>query len=278
VREFDRFFEASGRRIVLLTVAPEVEGMIGFIREIAARGIVVSLGHHAADGPTIQRAVEAGARMVTHLGNGCPTMMPRHPNILWQQAAEDRLYAGIISDGHHLPPETAKVFYRAKPRDKLALVSDAVNMAGAPPGLYYARDAISELKPTGWYGFYGTTTLMGAAVPLARCLANFAAFVAEGKTPADYLGHVTQVPATLLGMSDVTPSLGQPGTPATFVVWRWVPDTPDLTPQRIVIRGRTVYDSETLPTRVPFGRLPSPATRAEGEHWLATQHRVTRTS
>ena len=42
----------------------------------------------------IEQAVEAGARCVTHLGNGCNPMMRRHPNILWQQAAEDRLYAG----------------------------------------------------------------------------------------------------------------------------------------------------------------------------------------
>jgi N-acetylglucosamine-6-phosphate deacetylase len=237
-----------------------VGGAIDMIRTLAERGVVLCLGHHQADGPTIRRAVEAGARSVTHLGNGCHGTMPRHPNILWQQAAEDRLYAGLIVDGHHLPAETVKVLYRAKPKEKLIVVSDAISQAGAPPGLYRVRDAVAEMTPAGWFGFYGTSTLMGAAVPLARCLANLATFVNEGQTPADYLAHVTTVPATLMGLPGLTALLGQPGTPATFVIWRWEPEVPNLTPLRIVLRGRTIYDAQTLPTEVPFGRLPERAT------------------
>jgi N-acetylglucosamine-6-phosphate deacetylase len=271
---FDSFQAASRSRIRLLTIAPEIEGMIDFIRQVSRRGIVVSLGHHQADRETIRRAVQAGARKVTHLGNGCQIMMPRHPNVLWSQAAEDRLYAGIISDGHHLPPETVKVFCRAKPPDRLILVSDAVSMAGAPPGLYHMPDAVAELSPAGRFGFYGTTTLIGAAVPLSRCLANFARFVEELKTPVDYLDRVTTVPGTLLGVSGAAAPLGQPGTAATFVVWRWVPETPELIPQRIVMRGRTVYDVETMPIQVPFGRTTRPATQEEAERWLASQQRI----
>jgi N-acetylglucosamine-6-phosphate deacetylase len=254
--EFARLQEASGGRIRVLTVAPEVEGAIGFIRKVAASGVVVSLGHHQADGATIRRAVEAGARCVTHLGNGCHNTMPRHPNLLWQQAAEDRLYAGLIVDGHHLPPETVVVLYRAKPMDRLILVSDAVEIAGAPPGLYRVHGAVAEKTPQGRFGFYGTPTLIGAAVPLARCLANLAAFVEEGRTPDAYIDHVTRVPAALLGLPHLAAPLGQPGAPATFVLWRWKPSVPDIVPLRIVLRGRTIYDAETLPVEVPFGRLP----------------------
>jgi N-acetylglucosamine-6-phosphate deacetylase len=258
--EFDRLQAASGGRIAMLTVAPEVDGAIDMIDTLAQRGVVVCLGHHQANGPTIHRAVEAGARSVTHLGNGCHSTMPRHPNILWQQAAEDRLYAGLIVDGHHLPPETVKVLYRAKPKDKLIVVSDAISQAGAPPGLYRVRDAIAEMTPEGWFGFYGTSTLMGAAVPLARCLANLAAYVDEGRTPADYIAHVTTVPATLMGLPNLASSCLEPGMPATFVIWRWEPSVPGLTPLRIVLRGRTIYDAETLPTEVRFGRLPERVT------------------
>jgi len=272
--QFAQLQHASGGRIAMLTVAPEVEGMTDLIREAARQGVVVSLGHHDADKSTIYRAMDAGARCVTHLGNGCPGVMPRHPNLLWTQAAEDRLYAGIIADGHHLPPETVKVFYRAKPDDRLILVSDVVDIAGAPPGLYREGDAIGELTPQGRYGFFGTRTLIGAAVPLARCLANLAAFVGAGQTPADYVEHATKVPGSLMGQSDITAALGTPGTPATFVVWRWDSATPSLTPQHIVLRGRTVYDSEALPVEVSFGKGMASATIDEATQWLATQQRV----
>jgi N-acetylglucosamine-6-phosphate deacetylase len=233
------------------------------IRAASERGIVVCLGHHEASGAQIQAAVDAGAQSVTHLGNGCNPMMARHPNILWEQAAEDRLYASIIADGHHLPPATARVFYRAKPAKRLILVSDAIEMAGAPPGLYQMRGAIAEMTPEGRFGFYRSPILIGAAVSQARCLANMAQFVGEGRTPAAYLPHATAVPAALMGISDVGAALGQPGMPATFVVWRWDRETPDLIPQRIVLRGRTVYDRETMPTEVPFGHTAPPVTLEE---------------
>jgi N-acetylglucosamine-6-phosphate deacetylase len=260
VAEFERLQALSGNRITMLTVAPEVPGMLDFIHEMAERGVVVCLGHHQADGPTIQQAVEAGARSVTHLGNGCNPTMARHPNILWEQAAEDRLYASIIADGHHLPSATVKVFYRAKPEDKLILVSDADGMAGAPPGLYQRRDGIAEMTPTGRFGFYQSPILIGAAMSLARCLANFTTFVGQAKTPADYVAHATRMPGTLMGIPSLPPPLGSPGTPATFVAWRWDRDASNLTPQRIVIRGRTIFDVETLPIEVPFGRTLKPVT------------------
>lgn len=256
--EFDRLQSASGNRITMLTVAPEVEGMIDFIREMAGRNVVVCLGHHQADGATIRRAVEAGARSVTHLGNGCLPTMDRHHNVLWEQAAEDRLYASIIADGHHLTPAMVKVFHRAKPRQKLILVSDAISMAGAPPGLYQNGDAGAEMTPEGRFGFYRSPILIGAAMSLARCLANFTSFVDEGKTPADTVYHATQVPGALMHIPDLALPLGSPGTPATFVVWRWESNSPDLVPQRIVIRGRTIYDAEKLPVQVPFGRTAQP--------------------
>lgn len=268
---FERLQAASGGRIAMLTVAPEVRGGLAFIRAVSRSGVIVSLGHHNADGETIRRAVEAGARGVTHLGNGCHNVMPRHPNVLWEQAAEDRLYAGIIADGHHLPPATVKVLYRAKPRDKLFLVSDAVGMAGAPPGLYRVREGIAEMRPDGRFGFYRSPTLIGAAVPLSRCLANLTCFVGGLHGPTAYLPHVTEVPAALTGLPEPTAALGRPGAPATFVIWRWDGALPDLVPQRIVLLGRTVFDVQSLPTAVPFGRTAEPATPEEADRWLAAQ-------
>nr|MBC8444876.1 hypothetical protein [Chloroflexota bacterium] len=75
------------------------------------------------------------------------------------------------------------------------------------------------------------------------------------------------VPSALIGEAGPCLPLGRPGTPATFVIWRWERDDPSLVPQRIVVLGRTVYDIETQPTTVPFGRTPQIATQEEADQW-----------
>lgn len=73
--------------------------------------------------------------MSTHLGNGAHLTLPRHPNYIWEQLAQDQLWAGMIADGYHLPDSVIKVILRAK-LTKTLLVSDAVYLSGMPPGEY----------------------------------------------------------------------------------------------------------------------------------------------
>ncbi len=86
---FEEFQRAAGGRIAIVTLAPERNGAIEFIRRARDAGIVVALGHTAADGSVIRKAVAAGAKLSTHLGNGIAGMLPRHPNPIWEQAAVD---------------------------------------------------------------------------------------------------------------------------------------------------------------------------------------------
>ena len=112
-----------------VTLAPERRGALPFIEKLAASGVVVALGHTAASPETIRDAVRAGARLSTHLGNGSHDLLQRHPNYIWEQLANDDLYATIIADGEHLPASVVKCFARAKGAERMALVSDAVRWA-----------------------------------------------------------------------------------------------------------------------------------------------------
>ena len=112
--EFRRWQDAAGGRIRMVTIAPERAGAISFIEKLAASGVVVAIGHTAATGEQIRDAVRAGARTSTHLGNGSHTLLPRHDNYIWEQLANDDLWASIITDGHHLPPAVVKCIVRAK--------------------------------------------------------------------------------------------------------------------------------------------------------------------
>lgn len=132
---FQRWQEAAEGKIKIMTMSPEWEGSSDFIEKCTESGVTISIGHTSATPEQIREAVAAGARMSTHFGNGSHLMVPRHPNYLWEQLAQDNLYTCLIADGFHLPESVLKVAIAAK-REKAMLVSDAVFLAGMEPGEY----------------------------------------------------------------------------------------------------------------------------------------------
>ena len=134
--EFQQLQEAASGRIRILTLSPDYEGSADFIRRVTDSGVIVAIGHTAANTEQIAAAVAAGAKLSTHLGNGAHSHIKRHPNYIWDQLAEDRLWASLIADGHHLPPAVLKSFLRGKTPQRCLLVSDVTGMAGMPPGEY----------------------------------------------------------------------------------------------------------------------------------------------
>ena len=126
--------EAEGM-IRIITLAPELPGSEELIKACIKMGMVVSIGHTAAQPDQIKMAVDAGATLSTHLGNGCHQILPRHPNFLWEQLASDELYASMIADGFHLPDSVLKVFIGTK-KKKAILVSDGMPYTGMKPGIY----------------------------------------------------------------------------------------------------------------------------------------------
>jgi N-acetylglucosamine-6-phosphate deacetylase len=133
---FDKFQEWAGGAIRILTVAPERPGCEALIRHVTSKGVAVSMGHHLASDEDMERAVQAGATLCTHVGNGIPNMINRHQNPLWWQFANDRVYGLFITDGHHLPADLITVALRAKTVKRFIVTSDASPLAGMPPGAY----------------------------------------------------------------------------------------------------------------------------------------------
>src|SRR4051794_40363238 len=75
---------ASVGRVAVVTLAPERPGALAFIAQAVASGVVVAVGHTAADGATLRAAADEGAPLSTHLGNGIAATLPRHPNPIWE--------------------------------------------------------------------------------------------------------------------------------------------------------------------------------------------------
>lgn len=174
--EFQRWQDIAEGQITIVTLAPEKKGAIPFIEKLIANGVVVALGHTAAVADDIRAAIDAGARLSTHLGNGAHALIRRHPNYIWEQLGADELWASLIVDGHHLPPTVAKSMIRAKTLDRCLLVSDAVALAGMQPGIYQFAGKSVELTAERCVRLVGTEYLAGSAIELARGIENSVRF------------------------------------------------------------------------------------------------------
>jgi N-acetylglucosamine-6-phosphate deacetylase len=169
--EFDRFQEWAHGRIVITTLAPELPGAVRLIRHIRERyGTAVALGHHLADRETIRHAAEAGATLITHLGNGCPASLPRHDNPILSQLANDSLMAGLITDGHHIPADFIKIVLRCKGSDRIFVVSDAAPIAGLRPGIYENLGNKVRLTESGRIECVDTPFFAGSGRTMADCM------------------------------------------------------------------------------------------------------------
>jgi len=257
---FRRWYESSGGMIRMITVAPEVAGVVEFIEKVRALGVVCAIGHTAADGESISRAVEAGARLSTHLGNGSHASLPRFDNYIWEQAAEDRLWASLICDGYHLTPAAVKVIARTKGLERLILIGDSTSLTGKPPGVYQWGDTKTEIADDGHITLSGTPYLAGAGFLLDWDIPRFMEFT--GTPLQDAVRLCTDNPRALFGHEGLheavhgarsasagstaeSSTLGiAEGAPANFIVFRYAPGDARLRVEKTVIAGREVYSSK----------------------------------
>jgi N-acetylglucosamine-6-phosphate deacetylase len=231
--EFDRWQDASGGLVGMVTLSPHFREMEAYVSALTARGVHVALGHTDASAQEIHRAVHAGARLSTHLGNGIAGLIPRHSNVLWPQLAEDRLTATMIADGHHLPADMFKVMVRAKGFDRCVLVSDTVALAGMPPGTYTAPvGGQVELHADGRLSLAGTEFLAGAAVPLKDGVAR--AMSMTGSSLADSLRMATENPGRFVGGLGVL----RVGSPADLVRFTIEPGSAVLKIASVIVKGQ----------------------------------------
>ena len=240
--EFEAFQDAAGGRIRVLTLAPEWPGALAFIRRLAGTGVVVAIGHTAAPPEAIGRAVEAGARLSTHLGNGSHSMLQRHPNYIWEQLAADDLWASIIVDGHHLPPAVVKTFVRAKGVARTILISDAVALAGLSPGDYDWLGLRVTLGMDGRIGLTGTPYLAGSTLDLAAAIPKVISFA--GVTLVEAVTMASTNPSRLLGIES---GILEEGGRADLMVAHYKQDAMALEVQRTVVAGETVWDASQEP-------------------------------
>ena len=163
--------ENSGNRIRVVNVAPETEGAMAFIEKASSAGIKVALGHCHPDTGTIRRAADAGASMITHFANGSAPEIHRFSNPFWGFLDEDRLAAGMVGDGFHLPPEVVHTTLRCKGENNCFMVSDANIYSGCEPGVYHRIGGLDcVIEENKFIHVAGQEILAGAWFQQNRCV------------------------------------------------------------------------------------------------------------
>jgi len=195
--DFARRQDAAAGRIALVTLAPEVPGALVLMEHLVKCGVRVAIGHTGASPRQIQAAVSAGATLATHLGNGCASELPRHPNVLWEQLAADELFASFIADGHHLPPATLKCMIRAKRPGRSILVTDSTAAAGFQPGTYTLGEMRVQLTADGRVSTPGVPGLAGSALAMNTAVGNTVRFT--GLSIEEVLPMASTLPARYMG-------------------------------------------------------------------------------
>jgi len=234
--EFQRMQELAEGHIIYITVAPEVEGAIEFIRKCADSGVVVGMGHTSLERDDLLRAVDAGATLSTHLGNGAKDRIQRHNNFLWYQLANRKTYASFITDGHHLPEDCLYCMLRAKGLDLSVITSDCVSLGGMPPGVY----GDVEILPSGRTVAIGTPNLAGGTNNQKDCVERVIALGKVSHAQGWALGS-TQ-PAKVFGMDN---RLGiEAGKEATLTVYHYDEDGPKIDVLETWVAGQRVYEAE----------------------------------
>lgn len=236
--EFREWQEAAEGRIAIVTVAPEREGVIDFIRMVVRTGVKVAIGHTGAEPDIIRRAIEAGVQFSTHLGNGSYAILPKLKNHIWEQLAADELFAGIICDGFHLPDSVVRVFSRAKGLDRIILVSDVALLGGLEPGIYKWGNIDVEVFKDRHLGLSGTNVLAGAGHLLDWDIAHFIKFT--GNDLANTIPLCTSNPSKVIEMTEGYGRL-KVGAPANLALFYYHSGDDKLQIIRTIRMGKVIF-------------------------------------
>ena len=246
IDEFRRLQEAAGGRIRLVTLGAEAGGAVPFIEWCRLHDVVVAIGHTGATPEQITQAIDAGAQLSTHFGNGAHGTLPRHPNYLWEQLGDERLWASVIADGWHIPDSLLRCVRFCKTDQHTVLTCDVSGFAGCPPGEYSEGDVAVEVLPDGRLVVAGQRQfLAGSGALTGECVVRMA--------------HACDIPvATAVDMATRNPEslFDQPhvaieaGSEATLTLFRLDDIPAAVTPMTFQPAGTIVNGKQLFPQPV----------------------------
>lgn len=199
VESMKQLLDAAGGLTKIVTLAPERDANSNVTKYLAGQGIRVSAGHCNPSLDELRAAIDAGLSLFTHLGNGCPGMLPRHDNIIQRALSlSDHLMFGFIADGVHVPFVALGNYLKFCGLDRAFVVTDAICGAGLGPGEYTIGDqhvVVDENLAT-WSA--DRSHLMGSAGTMVRSAENLRCALSLNEPQIDQL--MKDNPRTIIGL------------------------------------------------------------------------------
>ncbi|OXM70180.1 MULTISPECIES: N-acetylglucosamine-6-phosphate deacetylase [Amycolatopsis] len=224
----DALLRAGRGAVRMVTLAPELNGGVRAVRQLAESGVIAAIGHTDGTEEQIRPAIDAGATVATHLFNGMRPLHHREPGPIGVLLDDERVTIELICDLVHVHPTVLRMAARYAGRGRTTLITDAMSATDAADGRYHlgrlevdVRDGVATLADTG--SLAGSTLTMDAAF---RNLVKGA-----GLSIPDAVRATSGRPAELLGLADRLGSL-RTGLAADLVVL-----DADLRPQRVLRQG-----------------------------------------
>jgi N-acetylglucosamine-6-phosphate deacetylase len=183
-----RLLDAGSGLVKLVTLAPEMDSDMHVTRLLAREGILVSAGHSNASLDELQQGIDAGLRMFTHLGNGCPAELPRHDNIISRVLSlADRLWISFIADGAHIPFFVLRNYLKVTSLEQVVIVTDAIAAAGCGPGVFQLGQRMVSVGEDGVPRSPDDSHLVGSGTIMSRMDHNLRTEVGLSQAQVDLL-------------------------------------------------------------------------------------------
>lgn len=195
LEEAEMYLDAGGKWIRQITIAPELPGAQAVAKLFRDGDVSVAIGHSDADYETARAALESYWNHVTHTFNAQSGLHHRRPGVVGAVLASDEVTAELIADTVHVHPGAMKVLFRCLGSDRIVLVTDAMEAAGLPDGMYHllgAKVIVKDGKATQEDGTIASSTAL-----LNQCVRNMNEFV--GVTLSDAVKMATLNPALVIG-------------------------------------------------------------------------------
>ncbi len=212
--KFLQYQKAAKGMIKIITVAPELDGAIDFIAAASKTGVVVSVGHSGADGLTVAKAIEAGAKSFTHWGNAMAQLDRHDLNVSGTAMLSDNV-CEVICDGKHVQRDVFRLLVKTKGVDRIVCITDSIMATGLPDGDYSLAGYAVEVVD-GDARLKGSGVRAGSTLDAYTGLANAVTF--SGLPLHEAIKMWTVNPAKLVGLLDRVGTI-EVGKDADFILF-----------------------------------------------------------